>query len=1026
MSHTSQASNEALLIKATELSNNGQKVNAIDTIRDYLFQHHPWHPSLEQVMMLYVRLCVETLEHQYLKDGFYQFKNTMVSQKDFSLAPLENVFRELTTLIEAKIEETKTRVAAEPAVQTGLTESIYPGESVLPVVDPVLTSLNPLFRFFFEAFRTMIDTLKLGNLVKFEPLFFKVVTQALNFTLNNQRKLEFGNFSEILRTLMETLFKNPGQIIPESTINMHIEIRFNQINIALNLGLYNLAYKSIEEINMMFSYLPKPKSHVLATYFQKLAQIYWITNAHLLHAYSLYKHYFYHKNYNTNFSQEDSILHASILLVAAISSPIQESNANSNLLQFDHQSQRGISLASLLSLTSFPKREVFLQEVRKVTNNVFPELQDLYSLFEEKCSPLTFATQLEPKIKFIENHPQLKQYLKPLLKVIFTKIAIQVSKVYEVIKISEFVKLIPFYTKNQIELYLLEAVKRKLIGARVDHKNFVIRFGHYDFDSAKIADQLSNLSMGLHSAIKMIDPEMKQTQNTANTKKEVYVKIINSLMDEHRRILARKEIIEKKKIYMEQQDRLKKQKEQEEYQKKLQQKAEKDQQRLREDLERREKEQKEAQQQSQISQTISAYDKAKTEMAAKITKYSKQLYTLERAFREEELPIVEKLFDTRKVEDREYHEKLQTELLQSHKAAYEYGLAEKNRLNRIKDDFQSFTSTVLEERKKHLPTLQKQQQDRFQAFLKKQEEEQKTKREQRAEAKRIAAEKKAREEEERRIQQIEQERLEQERKEKERTAPYVPPSSKRRDQRDDDSFRRGDRDGGDNWRRVDDRPPREEGGSWRRGEDRPPREGGDNWRSDRPRDDRPPREEGGGSWRSDRPPRDGGDNWRSDRPREDRPPREEGGGSWRSDRPPREGSDNWRSDRPREDRPPREGGDNWRSDRPRDDRPPREEGGGSWRSDRPPREGGDNWRSDRPRDDRPPREEGGGSWRSDRPREDRPPRDGGDNWRRNDGDRPPRDDRPPRNEGDNWRSPPPAQKKEDDDGWTTVGSKKKR
>ncbi|EGC38605.1 hypothetical protein DICPUDRAFT_28339 [Dictyostelium purpureum] len=1009
--------NEHALTQANDFIKANNKGRALNILRDLLIERSQWHSSLEQVMSLYVSLCAENLDYQSLRDGIHHYKASITSQKEFSLAPFENILKEITSPIEAKIDEMKESLDKTSAAEEQT--------DLITLIDPQQTVLFSYMKYLFEAYKSMIEVLTRPNIKfehakfdhsKFDPILLKISIQALNYCLKYQRKPDFMVLTETFRSSIEALFKAPSL----DTVNTHIEIRFHQLSVAISLGLYNIAYKSIEDINIMiFSLLAKPKPVVLATYFQKLAQVYWITNAHLLHAYALYKHFFYNKNYNMNFSPEDTQLYSSVLLVAALSSPIQENNTNNSLLQFDSQSQRAMGLASLLSLQSIPRRETFLQDVRKVTGDVYPELADLFSIFEKKSSPLMFAKLLEPKIKFIESHAQLSQYLKPFLRVVFTKITLQVSKVYEVIKIEEFIKLIPFYNKGQIELYLLEAIKRKLIGARIDHKAGVVRFGHYDFDSAKISDQLSNIASGVGKALKMVEPEKKEQQHN-RVKKEVYVKIINSLNDEHRRILARKEIIEKKKIYMEQQERIKKQKEQEETLKRAQEKALRDQQRIQEDLERREIEQQQQQQQvSQLDQTINAVDKAKVEMRAKVAKISKQLYILERAYREEELPVVEKLQEVKKVEDKEYFEKTQNDYLQTHKSIHDRNIAEKNRLNRIVSDYQTFTQHILEERKKQLPALQQEQEKRFQEFLRQQEQEVAERKAQKEATRKAAAEAKAREEEEKRRRE-EEERAAREKEEQERkNAPYVPPSRKTFD--DDSGSGRpfGDRGNRDNW--GDDR---------RGGFGRDDRRSGDrdNWGSRRGGDDdrRSGERDNWGSRRDDAPPQrgDGEDSWK----RDDAPPqRREGGVFGREERrgddrrggygrEERRGTDNWGR---RDEAPPRrDDNEGWGR---RDDAPPRPREGGAFgnirRGDEDRRGGNDSWGR---RDDAPPRPTNDSdNWR----RDDTPPqrREGGGggafgNTRRGDDDR---------RGGDSWRrGEKKDDKKKDDDGWQTVGPKR--
>eukprot|EP01133_Synstelium_polycarpum_P005689 gene5689-6573_t len=1019
--------NEQCLHKASELSKTGQHIPALDAIRDLLLYRNTWHPSLENVMSLYIRLCIDipaaNLKDQipYIKDGLHQYRASLTSQKEFNSTPLDNILKDLINRAYTKINDI-TAAHVEPAtpVEGEAVSSETPAEPTLE------EKLAPSVKLLTEIYQILLDILKHPKL---EIIYQKIANQALNFCLKYERKKEFYRLGETLRNHVENLMKGQNQYLTPETIYIHIDVRFTQLNTATTLGLWQEAFKSIEDINTLFGLLAKPKSPILASYYQKLSQIYWVANSHLLHAYALYKHLFYNKTYNTNFSQEDQLLYSSVLLVAAISSPVQESNSGSSLLAFDHQSQRNTNLASLLGLSAYPKREAFLVEVRRMATNVYPELADLASIFERACSPLTLAAQLEPKIRFIESHPALKQYLLPFQRIVFTKIAVQVSKVYEVIKIVEFVKLVPFFDKNEIELLLLNAIKRKLIGARVDHRNGVIRFGHYDFDSANIGDQLSTLAIGMRKSLKMIDEERKEDTH-AKAKREAYVKIINSLGDEHRRILARKEIIEKKKIYMEQQEALKRQHEAEVAAAAAAAKAERDQQLLKENLERAQAEVKPASSHSQfVNNTINAADKAKVEMAGKVAKLSKQIYYLERAYRHEEVPIINKLLEDKQNEDRRYFEEQQKEAVRLHHDSHQRALDEKKRLSKMVEEINSFTSKVIAKRNEQLPAARAEQEQRFQAFLIEQKAQSIERKERQKIEKKAAAERKIKEDEERRIKQEieereraeaeEKARLEQEeenklwRKSPERRSPAYG-GDRDRDSRERDFVSAADTES--SWRRQEPvapkrsegayvPPSRQQSGGF--GGDRggfnnrdAPRDT-DNWK----RDDAPPRRSEGAYVPPSRQqgsgggfgPRDGGDRgFGGDR------------GGFNNRDAPRDGGDNWNRDAPRRDsgfggERRDSGGFGGDRDAPRRDSgfgAPRGGGGGGFNRDAP-RDGGDNWNRDAPRRDSgfgAPR--GGGGFGQ--------PRDGG---------------------GDNWRggsnSPaPPKNNTKDDDGWTTVGKKK--
>ncbi len=136
---------------------------------------------------------------------------------------------------------------------------------------------------------------------------------------------------------------------------------------------------------------------------------------------------------------------ASSLLLATLCAPIKEIEVTD--LE-GLQAERYLEMATLLSLTNvpiFPKREQLIEELaaKNIPNLVLPELKDFFSLMEKKFNPLGFCAAVKPKLDFIASHPTLKQYAKPLEKLMFVRLLQQVSEVlFHLITFSYLVSLI--------------------------------------------------------------------------------------------------------------------------------------------------------------------------------------------------------------------------------------------------------------------------------------------------------------------------------------------------------------------------------------------------------------------------------------------------------------------------------------------------------------------------------------------------------------------------------------------------------
>ncbi|KFO87458.1 Eukaryotic translation initiation factor 3 subunit A, partial [Buceros rhinoceros silvestris] len=448
-----------------------------------------------------------------------------------------------------------------------------------------------------------------------------------------------------------------------------------------------------------------------------------------------------------------------------------------------------------------------------------------------------------------------------------------------------------------------------------------------------------------------------------------------------------------------------------------------------------------------MAKQVEQLEKEKKELQERLKNQEKKIDYFERAKRLEEIPLIKTAYEEQRVRDMELWEQQEEERITTLQLEREKALEHKNRLSRMLEDRDLFEArlkasrrTVYEDKLKQFQErLAEERRNRLEE-RKKQRKEEKEEEEQRLREEQLLKE---REEKER----IEREKREQEQREyQERVKKLEELEKKKQEERRglDDPFSRkesrwGDRESESSWRRGGEtesewrRAPVER--DWRRGEarddERPFRRGDDLPRrgDDLPR--RGPAEEKerpSVESTEERPPRREGD--------EERPPRREGD----EDRPPRRGLD--------EERPPRRGLDDdrgsWRAaddDRgPRramdDDRPPRraldddrrgfEYDRSSWRAadddrgprrgmddDRGPRRGMDDDRMSRRDDDRGPwrstdddrlsrRDDDRGPWRSSedsRPGPWRPfGKPGG--WRerekaREDSWGPPRDSRPP-------------------------------
>jgi len=699
---------------------------------------------------------------------------------------------------------------------------------------------------------------------------------------------------------------------------------------------------------------------------------------------------------------------------------------------------------------------------------------------------LKVCGRVQDTLKGIEESDEkttLAQYLQPLREITLVRLLKQVSQVYQSICFNKLLSLAPFTNSFELERTIVDCVRHNDMQVRVDHRTRTVHFGSnvsdvsvsevegphlQDMPSEQVRTQLMQMMEVLDKSLKTIHPDKMKIEN-ANLRQKIVEAYHASKNRDRQRILERAARIEKIKQDMEEKTNAKTEAETFRKQKNEEARRREEEQRLKEAREKQDRERelarlneiKQKQDRTKIesiAQTeiggrilkdktakeiidltpdqlilmqVTEMEKEKKELEARMKAQQKRMDHLERAKRQEEIPILKEAIEKDMGEDKAIWSAKEADRIKQAVEDREEAVKNRDRLARMKTDKEDFMTTLLRQRtdiyekklKEYNVMIDKQRDIRLEERKRQRTEERRAKwyREKeeyeqrlRDEAMKKERERKEREEAERREKEEEEYRLEKEkldaieRKKRERELEI-----EARDAREREEARKAMQDtrgkeegGGGAWRgrgeREEDRdgnawrPAAKEGGGWRdrvqkKDEEWGPRGGGGRHDDRRRDDDGPGRRDDDGPGRRD----DDGPRRRDDegpRRREDDGPRrrDEDDGGWRrsNDGPRRDDGPRRRDDdgpRRREDDGPRRRDDeetnNWRQ-APRGGEPPREDGF---------RRGGDRDRRDGERRDGPPPrrfENEGGASRSD----DGPWRRGGDD-RRGGGGEPRRDDR---------------------------------
>ena len=293
-------------------------------------RHKTWSPSYESVMLLYLDLCLKKNKFREAKDGLHQYRNVSQSQAPGSL---EIVIKYLMEKAEEKCKNAK-ECAEEMALTSGDGEvtveededdvdDVNTHQSILlstMSLDPEKTQREtavvlPSLKFLWETYRAILDILRSNS--KLEHLYHSAAIRALEFCKEYNRRMEFRRLCDMLRMHLGNLQKyglvvnttEDGAVTKMNSkvrgwegwtmesIELHLQTRFIQLETATHLHLYTEGFRTVEDIytilqissspSMMTSKkgVPvSPKAKLMATYYEKLTTLFWVSGNYLFHA----------------------------------------------------------------------------------------------------------------------------------------------------------------------------------------------------------------------------------------------------------------------------------------------------------------------------------------------------------------------------------------------------------------------------------------------------------------------------------------------------------------------------------------------------------------------------------------------------------------------------------------------------------------------------------------------------------------------------------------------------------------------
>jgi len=792
---------ENVLKRAEELIDVNQAPAALTLLHEHITNKRSRNApiaSLEPVMILLIEQSVEQKKGKLAKDALYQYKN--ISQNT-NIATIEAVLKKFIELSVAKVtaaqqkaDEIQSSIEAsaegtnvDDLEATETPESILlatvSGEQSRDRTDRAI--VTPWLKFLWEAYRTVLDILR--NNARLEILYQGTAMQAFEFCLKYARKTEFRRLCELLRNHVQTAAKYSSQmhainLSDPDTLQRHLETRFQQLNVAVELELWQEAFRSVEDIHTLLNLSKRPPKNVMmANYNEKLTRIFLVGENYLFHAAAWSRYYSLlrqsaalvatgqgKKSDNPPASDADMTKAASFVLLSALAIPvISTSRSRGAMVDFDEaRKNKNSRLTHLLGMQQAPTRARLFRDAmsKSLLQRARPEIRDLYNILEVDFHPLSICQKISPILAKIGADPEMEKYILPLQQVILTRLFQQLSQVYETVDLSFVESLAQFpepyqVTRSVIEKFIMNGNKKGDLAIRMDHATGVLSFDNDVFSSSKagysgsgvgsaeaetgsvqrlqstpsdiVRSQLTRLARSLYTTCHYIDPEVNK-QRLA-TRQAAFSRAKAGAEQEHLGILARKEIIQKRK---EEASELQAAREKENArQKRLKEQAllEAEQQRLaKEQADRAEKRLKDEQDRvrkeelkKQIADLkmndknlnidltdldnldsnriramkLAQLEREKNDVNERLRITGKRMDHLERAFRKEESKKLHEDYERQNQEDRAIYEKVKAKTLKEAEEKHTESVELKHRLSRLVSVYESFRESVYERRR---------------------------------------------------------------------------------------------------------------------------------------------------------------------------------------------------------------------------------------------------------------------------------------------------------------------------------------
>ena len=584
----------------------------------------------------------------------------------------------------------------------------------------------PVLRFAWEGYRNVLDCSRNNN--RLEVVYEKAGHRSIVFCIKHRRPAEFRRLCELFRYHLHVAIKYPGQSsslsleIPESQ-QRQVNLRFACLEAASDFGLWQEAFRVIEDIHSVFSASRRRPSSMPITYYQRLAQIFTASrrgNNPLFLAATWHRIF-----HSARANKEDQSQPALMAILSTLAIPALPQPDNS--LTPEERHSKLLRLSSFIGSHRPPQRLNLLHDLKE--RNIFAQadksLRELYDLYQSGPRNAEFETittwigKIQPVIDDLEAKysEQAKSLVQDIKSNVLVRALQCIGAHYDSVSFDQLVKSLRAPIRL-IEMLLLRGCHTGAFMAKINQEEEVVRFDRtrYLLNAAETAAMDAQASIRgplrldgwtyLVSQINELAERLnliKAPLDIQNVKSLVMKDFSNRLRREHEQTLTDIEFVNQHRAEAEAVEQARLQEEakaralhQQTEQAALQQRiAEENTRRERERLEKEREEirREEARKGEEERARMQAITSAKVSHE-KLTNAVKRVDYLERAIREEERSLLEQDAEKQHVVEREAYETKVHQLRDIALARHQADLEIKAKLPTLQSDRDLFLKTV--------------------------------------------------------------------------------------------------------------------------------------------------------------------------------------------------------------------------------------------------------------------------------------------------------------------------------------------